>query len=214
VDSILSPRDSRPPRQPSPDSALCPKSLRPQIRYYVVTVAPDVGQQWFSEEPVQDGGTSLDARAFVDCARYDGPPLILKTIQHGRRFPINFGPFDMPVVTVELGERLRTLAGGDVQLVPARIDGVDSVRILNVLTCCSCIDESRTIGTKWMPDDGRPDKVGNYRMIIKLFIDVERTGGSHVLRIHDWQTPLIISEYVSTHLTRQELEGVRLMPVT
>jgi hypothetical protein len=109
---------------------------------------------------------------------------------------------------------LKTLAGGDLGLVPARIDGVDSARILNVLTCCNCIDGSRTTGTKWTPDHGHPDRVGNYRMIIKLFIDAERTGASHILRIHDWQTPLIISEYLSQHLTRQELEGVRLTPVT
>jgi len=139
---------------------------------------------------------------------------MLRTIQQGRRFAINFGPFDMPVVSVELGEKLRVLAGKDLQLVPARIDGVDAVRILTALKCCDCIDKSRTIGTKWMPTDGRPDKVGNYRMIIKLFIDPERTGGSHVLRIHDWQTPLIISDHVSTQLTRQELEGVRLTLVT
>jgi len=184
------------------------------VLYYVVTVAPDVGEQWFSDEPIRDDGESVDARTFVDCATYEGPPLTLKTIQRGRRFPINFGPFDMPVVSVELGEKLLTLARRDLQLVAAKIDGTEPVSILNVLTCRDCVDESRTIGTKWTSLDRRPDKVGAYRMIVKLFIDPERVAGSNMFRIRTWETPLIISEHVSSNLTEQELEGVRLTPVS
>jgi hypothetical protein len=184
------------------------------VRYYRVQVAPDVGQQWFPNEPIGPDGVSVDARIFTDCTKYDGPPLVLRTRQSGRRFQINLGPFDMPIIDVDFGDKLVRLASNDLQLVAAKIDGKDLAYIVNVLTCCDCIDEARTIGTKWTPADSRPEKVGKYRMIVHLFVDPSRVGDSDVFRIRHWETPLIISERVASNLTERELDGVVLQPVT
>jgi hypothetical protein len=184
------------------------------VRYYRITVAPDVGQQWYPEEPVGPDGLSIDARTFVDCAPYDGPPLALRTRQRGRKFQINFGPFDMPVADVEFCKKLGELARNDLQIVAATIDGTEPACIVNVLTCCDCIDEARTVGTKWTAADRRPEKVGLYRMIVRLFVDPGCVGGSDVFRIRNWETPLIVSERVASSLTQREREGVHLIPVS
>ena len=92
--------------------------------------------------------------------------------------------------------------------------GSESMRILNALRCGDFIDRSRTVGSKWEPSDGRPDKVGFYRMIARLFIDPTLAEGAHLFRLSGWKTPLIASEWLVSKLVPADLEGVALQPVT
>ena len=184
------------------------------MRYFRVTVDPAIGTQWFPEEPVGEDGTVLDARLFTSCRPFSGSGVRLRTKQDGVMLPLNFGPFDIPVARRALAERIARLAPDDVQVVPATTDSGEACGIVNVLTCRDCIDELASVGTRWAPGDGRPDKVGQFRMITRLVVDAGKAGGAQVLRLTGWLTPLIVSEALLSNLDRRDLAGLALTVVT
>jgi hypothetical protein len=153
---------------------------------------------WFPDEPETDDGDEVDARDFTDCVHYNGPtPLLLRTNVRGARPSVLLGPFDMPVVDLSPGEALAARVGQSIQLVPAHTDDGDAVYILNVLDRVACIDEASTVGDFWQPADGRPDKLGAYRMIIELALDPGRIS-SRLFRVASWEIALIAEETVAT----------------
>jgi len=46
----------------------------------------------------------------------------------------------------------------------------------------------------WKPEDGRPEKVGSYRVIDDLRIDPSKVQGAHLFRPWGWLVALIVSE--------------------
>ncbi len=184
------------------------------MRFFRLNVDASVGTQWFPTEPVAVGGQEVDARRFLSCNAYSGPPMSVRTKQPGRIFRLNFGPFDLPLATEALAEKLALQAPNDVEVIYVGTDCEAKLAIVNVLTCRDCIDESKTVGTRWTVTDGRPDKVGQYRMIVKLVIDSDRAQGVQLMRLTGWRTPLIASEQLLSRLDAQDLEGVVATAVT
>jgi hypothetical protein len=163
--------------------------------------------RWFLDEPCANGGKSLDAREFTYGRPYNGPvPVTLPIQQSGRPVAFNLAAFDMPVVIREIGDIFRRIASADVQLfpvtVPANIRGYE---VLNAARSELCLDEELSGVTKWGPDDGRPDKIGQYHHMSSLVIDPLRTNNRHVFRIRGWEVALIVSDFI-----RQAIESERL----
>jgi hypothetical protein len=184
--------------------------------YYRITFDPEVENMWFISKPVDPAGNTIDPRLFTSCKRY-GPTageLMLPVRVPGRKAQFSFGSFDMPVVTGEIGRKIQDFVSGEVELLPARTPDVPGLAILNVLTCVECIDEQRTVGSKWTEGDGRPDKTGKYRTIVHLYIDPAQVRGHHIFRVATWKIALIVSSALIEHAGLEALEGVRLTAVT
>jgi hypothetical protein len=182
--------------------------------YFRLSFDPEKWPRWFPNEPRTPGGGEVDTWAFTTCKRYTGEePLTLSTNLPGPRSPITFGPFDILIVDTALGAKLAEVAPADVQLVPA-ITEEDDVFILNALRELDCIDEGRTVGERWMSGDGRPEKVGEYRSVVELFVDPDRATGAHVFRLVGWGIPLIVSAEIVAVLDREAVDGVRLTRVS
>jgi hypothetical protein len=184
------------------------------VTYYRVLRDSAVTDLCFLGAPLDSSGT-IDARRFTDCEKFGAPGESLKipVVEHGRRPEFAFGAFDMPVVAPQLGNRLRDLAPEAVELIPA-IAGGTECHILNVFDCVDCIDEDRTVGEKWPADSPRADRIGQYRTIVHLFLDPRRVSGRHIFRVQGWQVALVISDRVVEQLSRRDLDGIRLLPVT
>jgi hypothetical protein len=183
------------------------------MRYFRIIWDTSIADRWFPGEPLTRDGREVDARTFTRCELYQGEPLVLPTVESGPRMPFSFGPFDMPVVDERLGDKLHPSLGDEVQLVSVAAEG-EHAYILNALRCVDCIDEVRTIGEKWSEDAGRPDKIGEYRTVLTLFIDPERAGGAGLLRLQGWRSPLIVSDEVARLFDARDLVGIRLLAVT
>lgn len=170
---------------------------------------------WFLGEPFAADGEQIDARRFTDCEAFGqiAQPLRLPIDEAGRAPRLSFGAFDMPVVDKELGEAFALAAGSDIELVPAIAEDGSELMIVNVLACVDCIDESKTIGDKWTEPDGRPDKVGEYRTIVRLFIDPSRVD-HEMFRVTGWEVALVVSDWFADVTGLSALEGVRLQSVT
>jgi hypothetical protein len=129
--------------------------------------------------------------------------------------PVDFhlGLFDIPVVESRLGERIAASAPGQVELVPALIEGDSkAVAIANVLESVDCIDESRTVGEKWPADAGRPDKVGQYRTIVHLRVDPDRIRAD-IFRVGGWEVALVVSDHLVAEAGLSAIPGIRLLEV-
>lgn len=183
--------------------------------YSRILVDSSVEDLWFLGEPSNSDGEELDARIFTTCRPFGKTqsPLLLPIEKRGRPVPLSFGAFDMPVASRTLGDSFALAAGGDVELVPAVAEDGTELSIVNVLPEVECIDESRTIGEKWTPEDGRPDKIGRYRTILELFIDPNRVD-REIFRLAGRRIVLIVSDWFAEVTGLTSLEGIKLQPVT
>jgi uncharacterized protein DUF1629 len=181
-------------------------------RYFRLTRDPKAPAGWFPHSPETADGRVLDPRLFTSCTPYDGPELRVGTKHSGHRFPVTFGPFDMLVVDAALADCLAA-SSPDVQVIPVVLD-TGRAAILNLLRSVECIDEDRTIGDKWTLDDHRRDKVGQYRMIVKLVIDSARTGDASIFRVSGWKVAVIVSSRLAAELGPSAQLGVRWIDVS
>ena len=169
----------------------------------------DAGQ-WFLEAPRTPEGSRVDPRIFTYGTPVETPdPLTVPVRDPGHELDFSFAAFDMLVVTGRVGALIEHVAPGDIQRIPVRVEpATGSFEILNVLPVIDCIDRDRTVGTFWTPDDGRPEKVGQYRMIIDLKLDSARVGGHDIFRVGGWDIAVIVTERLKDALQREHVTGL------
>lgn len=177
--------------------------LQAGMRYFVLR--PDDKNyplQWFLGEPLTNDEYEVDPREFTAARSFRGPlPATVPICNPGTELAFSFGAFDMPVVTNEVAEIIRNLAGDDVETFPVRIPGAkQSYSILNVVRSLRCLDEVRSEFTLWTEADERPEEVGEYRHVSTIRIDPQRTQDRHVFRIQGYELALIVTEVVKVAL--------------
>ena len=171
---------------------------------------------WFLNEPRTVEGGELDPREFRYGTPYNGPrPAVVSVKKDGQRTAFHLGAFDMPVVTTEIADILENLAPGDIERYPVRVgDGITNYEIINIILQKACVDERRSGVMKWGPHDNRPDKIGQYRQLLPLFIDASRTDDSHIFRICGSLVEMIVSEKVKFALQGIDDLGIVFQPIT
>jgi len=113
----------------------------------------------------------------------------------GTALDFTLADFDMPVVRTDLGRDLAALCGDQVQLIPADVESEnEQYSILNITRALACLDDARSGVTYWTEPDGRPDKVGEYRMVLNPHVDPARIHAEHIFRIAGWKIAMIVSE--------------------
>lgn len=186
------------------------------MRYFdVATDDERFPDRWFLDEPLSADGNEIDARAFTYGRAYVGPrPVIVPIQQNGRKVQFNLAAFDMPVVSEEIASVIGELAPRDIEFFPVTIErSLPGYVVLNTVRREACVDESMSDVTFWTTEDGRPDKVGRYRMVSDLTIDPTRTHGAHIFRIQDFEVALLVSERIKDALESIDNLGVVFEPV-
>jgi hypothetical protein len=180
------------------------------LHFYRILADPNAVDRWFLDEPVGQQGRQIDARAFLQGSRYIGPPPADVPIQRvGREVTFNLAAFDMPVVSGELGRFLLEAAPQEIELFPVTVGStIPGFAILNVVSIQDCLDETKSNVLKWKPEDARPDKVGQYRMVTNLTIDPQRTSGRNLFRVAGWKIALIVSEKIKAALDGSKELGI------
>src|ERR1041384_3118796 len=112
----------------------------------------------------------------------------------GRALDFSEAGLRVPVVHSRVGSMLAEHASNDVQLIPADIEGQpDQYFVLVATRLIRCIDEAASKVQFWRPEDGSPEKVGQYWAIDDMRIDKDQAGNAKVFRPEGWETSLIIS---------------------
>jgi hypothetical protein len=106
---------------------------------------------------------------------------------------------------------LERLALKDVQLLPARVEGqTEPWFILNVLRIIRCIDDARCGEVEyWKPEDGQPEKVGQYSYVHGLRVDPAKVGDAHIFRPWGWDVAIIVSDLLKQALEQEGITGMK-----
>jgi hypothetical protein len=120
----------------------------------------------------------------------------------------------IPVVHVKVASMLSERAPGDVQLIPADIEGQpDQYLVLVATRLIHCIDEKASRILLWTHEDGAPHKVGKYRDVRDMRIVKDKVGDAKVFRPEGWSGTLLVSEEIKDALERMGATGTRFTEV-
>jgi hypothetical protein len=173
--------------------------------------------RWVLGDPLDERGQEIDPWQFGEGLLL--PPsgsLRLLQAHPGRALDFSLTTLAIPVVherVMSLFERLGLQQ--QVQFLPAQVEGQsEPYFILNALRVIRCIDDARCEEVQYYtPEDGQPDKVGEYRVVAGLRIDASRVGDAHVFRPWGWPVALLISEHLKQAMEREGITGTRFTEV-
>jgi hypothetical protein len=172
--------------------------------------------RWHLGVPVDEQGEELEPWQFDEgrVLELGGMPSFPLDVP-GRPLDFCWAAFSIPVVNerfVRLFERLQVR---EVQFIPARVQThPEPCFILNPLRIIRCIDDARCEEVRYFkPEDGQPEKVGEYRVVAGLRIDPTKVGDARIFRPWGWTVALIISEDLKQALEREGITGTRFTEV-
>lgn len=180
------------------------------VKHYRIRDNLDIPGRWFLRGPVDEHGVEVDPRMFTvgRPVELDGR-LRVPLRSDGSPLDFTFADFDMPVVRRETGELLQRLAPGTCMRMPVEIESHGSgFEILNVTKTVRCVDEGRSKIMYWREGDGRPEKVGQYRMITLLRLSPDLADATPMFRLDGWHIALVVSAAVRGALLEAETTGV------
>ncbi|HYO68986.1 MAG TPA: DUF1629 domain-containing protein [Archangium sp.] len=172
--------------------------------------------RWHLGAPLDDQGQELDSWQFDEgrVLELGGVPRFPLEVP-GRSLDFSWAAFSILVVSerfVRLFERLHVR---EVQVIPARVEAhPEPWFILNPLHIIRCIDDARCEEVRYFePEDGQPEKVGEYRVVAGMRIDPTKVGDARVFRPWGWTVAVIVSEELKEALEREGLTGTRFTEV-
>lgn len=183
--------------------------------YYEILDDMEVPGRWVLGDP--QGGTDwVDPSQFIDGKPVSiAIPLKFEVIHPGRPLDFSTGTMAVPVVTQRAADVLASVCGPQVQLIEVAVEGHPGPYfIANATRHADCVDEQRSRGVEhWTEEDGRPDRIGEYRSIFKLYIDPNHTNGLDFFRVARYTLALIVSERLKRAMEEAKLLGPKFNPV-
>ncbi|HVG61429.1 MAG TPA: DUF1629 domain-containing protein [Hyalangium sp.] len=174
-----------------------------------------VPRRWHLRAPVDSHGRTVDDGQFTDgrSLSIEGR-LCIPVEVAGRPLDFSEAGIKIPVIHVKVASVFSELAPNDVQLFPVHIKGQPEQYLLLVATrLIRCIDERASKVQRWTPEDGRPDKVGQYYAVDHLHVEKTKVGSARVFRPEGWEIALIVSEEIKEALERIGATGVKFQEV-
>ena len=199
-----------------------------QTRYYKINDDKYIPGRWHLRMPLFKDGEDEgeregdDARELFDTWRFNEGSvlevekpirLLVKPAGVALEYTESMG---IPVVhrtVVALFERLGLQR--EVQFIPVEVEGqTEPWFILNALQVIRCIDDARCDEVfYWGPDDGEPDRIGEYRNVRGLKVDPVKVGDAHIFRPWGWLVVLIVSEHVKQAMEAEGITGIKFIEV-
>lgn len=185
-------------------------------RYYDLRDDRRSQTRWHLGSPLNPQGSRISPWQF-----FKGRALELNYVP---RFPLSvpgdplefcWAAFSIPVVHQRFVEIFHRMRVQDVQFIPTQVDGHRGPYfILNTLREIRCIDDARCEEVKyWRPEDGQPEKLGEYRSVYGLRIDPSKVGDARVFRTWGWDIALIVSEDLKLAIEAEGITGTRFVEV-
>jgi hypothetical protein len=172
--------------------------------------------RWHLDDPTDSQGCEVDdPRDFNEGRPVHVEGSLKVPIQHaGKPQDFTLTALSVPIVHVKVAEVFTELAPGDVQLIPVDIQGhPDQYLILVATKLIRCIDEKASKVQFWMPEDGLPEKVGQYYAVDDLRIDPTKLGDIRTFRTEGWPLAFIVSEDIKKALERIRATGMKFTQV-
>ncbi len=186
-------------------------------RYFDLTDDEYIRERWYLDDPVDQQGREVNPWQFTK-----GHPLSsegrlkIPVYQQGRPLDFTTTPLGhTPIVHEKVATLLTELAPDAVQLFPVDIPSQsEQYFLVNVLRVIKCIDDARCEEVRyWLPEDGRPDRTGDYHFVAGLRIDPAAVGEARVFRLWGWTMVLIVSEDIKQAMEHLGVTGTRFKEV-
>lgn len=187
-------------------------------RFFALTEDVYVSGRWYLSDPVEQGGGGVnDIWRFTEGERVAvGEHLMVPIQRPGKELDFTAaGAASTPIVSARIASSFKELSPDDVQIFPVGIDGAcESYFLLVVTKLIECIDDNACRKVeRWSPEDGRPEKIGQYRSIYGLRIDPVKAESVRVFRLWGWPLPIIVDEEVKTALEQIGMVGGKFAEV-
>ncbi|HZI13235.1 MAG TPA: DUF1629 domain-containing protein [Myxococcus sp.] len=186
-------------------------------RYFDLADDVYVPRRWDLGHPMDEQGQELeDPWQFTE-----GTPVHFKgriripVRGRGKKLDYSHASFSTPIIHERLVPVFTELAPNDVQFIPVEMEKQSEQYFILVATrLIQCIDDARSAeARRWKPEDGRPEKVGQYRAVYRMRIDPAKVGDAQVFRTWGWQIALIVSEDIRDALVRLGATGTKFTEV-
>ncbi|PTL77172.1 hypothetical protein DAT35_46840 [Vitiosangium sp. GDMCC 1.1324] len=172
--------------------------------------------RWHLGAPVDEQGREIDPWQFnegrvIELGCVPSFPLDIP----GRALDFCWAAFNILVANERFVRLFKQLNVSGVQFIPARVEAhSEPYFILNPLRIIRCIDDARSEEVQYFkPEDGQPEKVGEYRVVAGMRIDPTKVGDARIFRPWGWTVALIVSEDVKEAMEREGLTGPRFAEV-
>ena len=183
--------------------------------YYQLADDVYIPERWHLRNPVDAQGKILYRWPFCEGKHLDvNEPIIIPVKPRGQ--PLDYtecGPM-YPVIHARVVRLLQELVVPDLQFFPVTVESYpNEYFILNVARLVHCVDEARSGRVvKWTPEDGFPDRVGEYKVVRELRIDPAKVGDARMFRPWGWKV-LIVSDDIKETFERERLLGPKFFEV-
>jgi len=169
------------------------------------------GRWHLSAPDVDVHGQEIDPWQFKagEAVKLESAPL-LRMVRPGRALDFSLTGLTVPLVNGRVVSLFECLGlEQEVQFIPARVEGFsEPYFLLNTLRVIRCIDDARCEEVLyWLPEDNRPDKLGQYRNVSGLRVDPTKVGNSNIFRPWGWTVALIVSERVKLAMEGAGITG-------
>jgi hypothetical protein len=184
-------------------------------RFFDLTDDVYVPHRWHLDTPINSQGHRMHDWEFTRGSSVQVKGRLKVPIETSGR-PLDFSEagIGVPVLHVKLATMLMERAPDDVQLIPAYIEGYPEQYLILVATrLIRCIDEQASRILFWTPEDGEPDKVGQYRDVRDMRIDKAQVGSAKVFRPAGWKVVLIVAEEIKDAMEAMGATGARFREV-
>ena len=186
------------------------------ISYYDLRDDRRSQTRWHLGNPLTEDGQEIDPWQFFEGRLLNlGVTPRLPLDVPGQPLDFCWAAFSIPVVHQRFVDLFHRLRVQEVQFIPIQVEAhTEPYFILNPLHVIRCIDDARCTEVEyWQPEDGQPEKLGEYRFISGLRIDPARVGDARVFRTWGWSIALIVSEELKHALEAGGLSGTRFVAV-
>jgi hypothetical protein len=185
-------------------------------RYFELRSNMRIPGRWVLKSPVDEHGQEVDPWQFSEGRVLSlQSRLLLPTSLPGRELDFSLTGLGVVVVHGRFVRLLERLGIQEVQFIPARVEAhPEPYFILNPLRIIRCIDDARCEEVRyWKPEDGQPEKVGEYRVVAGMRIDPTKVGDARLFRPWGWTVALVISEELQQALEQEGLTGTKFIEV-
>jgi len=183
-------------------------------RFFDLKIDVYVPGRWYMAGPTfLDGQDVPDIWAFTSGERIEPPGRLRVPLSRPGK-PLDFTSAGMgltPIVSTRAASAFRERAPQDVQLFPVEVEGqIEPYHLLVVARAIRCIDdEACEEARRYTPEDGRPDRVGEYHVVSGLRIDKSKVGDARVFRLWGWHPALIVDGELKEALEKTGIVGGR-----
>ncbi|XHF10467.1 hypothetical protein NR798_47730 [Archangium gephyra] len=178
-------------------------------RYYELRDDLHHPGRWHLRSPVDEHGQKLNPWQFTESRRLEPQGHIRFPVRpDGVTLDFTQDAFANPVLHARVVQLFEHMGIQEVQFLPVQVDGHPGPYfILNALRILRCIDEARCAEVQYFtPEDGQPEKVGEYKYVRGMRIDPAKAEGARVFRAWGWDA-LIVSEDLKQALEHEGLTG-------